>query len=68
MKKYKLVIQGMMPHFLPPNPLHHQKSYLLWELFKPYEYKVHDFICQLNNIIEYLNHFPLLGMDQGLPD
>ena len=28
MKNYKLVMQGLMPHFFPPNSLHHQKRLL----------------------------------------
>ena len=67
MTNYKLFIQGVMPHFFHPKSLHHQKRYLLWGLFKPYESKVCDFICQLHNIVEYLKHFPLFDMDQVLP-
>ena len=30
---YKLVIQGMKAHFLPPKSLKHHKMYLHWGLF-----------------------------------
>ena len=37
-------------------------------LFNPYHSKIQEFICRLNNIVKYLDNFPLFRAPQVLPD
>ena len=58
-------MQGLTTHFLPTKALKHQKSYLHQGLFNTQDSHIHKFICCINDIILYIENFPLFGMDQG---
>ena len=51
-------MQSLMAHLLPPKSFHHQKSHLLWGLFKIHNYKLFEFIFHVNKIVKYLKHLP----------
>ena len=57
-----------MTHLLDTISLKNHRRYLQWGLFNTQDSKIHEFICWVNDIVKYLYHFPLLGMDQVLPD
>ena len=68
MTNYKLVIQGLMTHFFPPNLLKHQNIYLNQDLFKPIGWNISNFIFRINNIVNDLKHSTPFGINQALPE
>ena len=61
-------MEGVTTNFLPPKALQYQKRYLLWGLYKPWEYKMRSFIFQVYEMVDYLKYLPPFGADQGLPE
>ena len=54
---YKLVMKYLIPNLFPPKDLWRQNRYLRRGLYKPRDTKIWDFICQIDNMIEYLEKF-----------
>ena len=61
-------MQCLTTNFFPTKAIHNQKRHLLWGLFNPQNSKIHNLIYRVNEIVEYLERFPLFGMTQELPD
>ena len=61
-------MQGLTTHFFPLKELQHQKIYLGWGLFNPWDSNIREFVFCVKNIIDYLEHFYPYGKSQGLPD
>ena len=62
---YKLVIQDVFIHFFPPKVLQPQKIYLRRGLYNLHDTKIRKFICRVEKIVENLDKFPPIGMNQG---
>ena len=65
---YKLVMQDVFIHFFPPKVLQHQKIYLRRGLYNLHDTKIRKFICRVEKIVENLDKFPPIGMNQGFPE
>ena len=50
-----------MTYFFPTKALQHQKRYLQRALFNFQDYKVCEFICRVNDMVEYLKQYPTVG-------
>ena len=60
-------MKDLISHFFPPKSLQRQKRYLRRGLYKPSGTKIRDFICRINEIVEYLDNFPPFRAGQRLP-
>ena len=67
-KNYGLAIQDLISNLLPPKGPKNQKRYLCHGLYKKSKTKTCDFICRVNEIVKYIDHFPPFGDYQGLPE
>ena len=67
-KNYGLAIQDLIYNLLPPKVPQQQKRYLLHGLYNYQKTKTCDFICRVNEIVKYIDHFPPFGDYQGLPE
>ena len=56
----------MTAHLFPSKALKPQNMYIIWGLFNTHDSKIWKLIFRLNDITEYLKHFPLFGTDQVL--
>ena len=65
---FKSTTQGLVEHFFPPKALQREKRYLCRGLYKPKDCPVRDFVCRVNEILEYLSKFPPFANNQGLPE
>ena len=65
---HELVIKDMISHLFPPKALQCKKRYLIRGLYKPRDTKIWNLICQIDNVVEYLEKFPLFGEGQCLPE
>ena len=61
-------MKDLISHFFFPKALQRQKRYLRRGLYKPRDTKIQDFICRIDNIVEYLKKLPPLGAGQRLPN
>ena len=50
----------------PSKALQQQKRYLRRGVYKPHDIKKHDSIWSIDDIVDYLDNFPLFGNDQCL--
>ena len=67
MTNHEIVVQGLKIHFFPLKARQLYKRYLLQGFFNPEGLKILNFVCQVNNIVEYLNHFPTFPTSQEFP-
>ena len=51
---YELVIKYFIARFSPPKALQLQKRYLQRGLYKPCDTKIREFVCHIDNTVEYL--------------
>ena len=55
-------MKDLINHFFPPKSLQRQNRYLHRGLYKPCDNKIRNFICGINNIVEYLEISLRLGL------
>ena len=55
-------------HLFSPKALLIQKRYLQMVLYKPFDKKIREFICWIDEMVEYLEKFLPFGIGQGLSD
>ena len=65
---YKLFTHGLKNKFFPSKEIKHQKRYICWGLFDTQDSRMREFIFHINNIVYYLENFPLFGLAQVITD
>ena len=65
---YDLVMKDLISHFYPHKARQSQKRYLRRGVLKTRDTKIRDFICHIDEMVEYLEKFPLFGAGQHLPE
>ena len=61
-------MKDLISHFFSPKALQHHKRYLIRDIYKPCGTNIHDFICQIDKMVKYLEKFPPFGVGQRLPE
>ena len=61
-------MQDVFTHFFPPKVIQRQKICLCRGLYNPHDTKIRKFICRVDEIVENLDKFPPIGMNQGFPE
>ena len=61
-------MKDLISHFFPPKVLQHHNIYLRRGVYKPRDTKIHDLICFIDKMVEYLKKFPPFGAGQRLPE
>ena len=67
-ENYELVMKDMISNFFPSKALQHQKRYLQRGLYKPCDTNIRDFICRIEEMVEYFNNLSPFGAGQRLPE
>ena len=62
---YKLFIEDMVTHFFLTKAWQWQKRYIRWGMFQPWDSKILELICRVNEMVEYLEHFSPFRQDTG---
>ena len=65
---YELVVKYLITHYFPLEDIQHQKRYLHGGIYKTRDTRIREFICRIDNIVDYLNNTPQFGFNQGLPE
>ena len=52
--KYELVMEDFIAHFFPSKVLKSQKRYLRRGLYKPCDRNIREFICRIDEMVDYL--------------
>ena len=61
-------MEDFIAHFFPSKVLKSQKRYLRRGLYKPCDRNIREFICRIDEMVEYLEKFLPFGTGQHLPD
>ena len=51
---YELAMKDLISHFFPPKALQRQERYLRRGMYKISDTNIRDFICRIDNMVEYL--------------